>query len=134
MLGRVLVFLVRHAHAGPGDPDALRSLSDRGRAEAEALAERLATHETPPRRILTSPLMRARQTADEIGSTNGIEATVDDRLAPGATLDGLRAVVAGDLGPVAVVGHQPDCSEIAVALTGHDPGFSTGSFAELTLP
>ena len=33
-------------------------------------------------------------------------------------------------GPVAAVCHQPDCSGIVLALTGHDPGFQVGdSFA-----
>lgn len=35
--------------------------------------------------------------------------------------------------PVVAVCHQPDCSEIALALTGRDPGFPPGGVAELTL-
>ena len=71
----------------------------------------------------TSPLLRARQTAEAIARASGAELRVDARLAPGATAADLRAAVGeGDL-PVATVGHQPDCSEIAVALTGRDPGF-----------
>lgn len=129
----MLVFLVRHAHAEAGEPDELRRLSDRGRSEAEALAEQLASHSTPPELVLSSPLLRARETADAIARAAGVEARVDDRIAPGATLDGVRAAVADETGPVAVVGHQPDCSEIALALTGEDPGFATGSVVELTL-
>jgi phosphohistidine phosphatase SixA len=34
---------------------------------------------------------------------------------------------------VATVGHQPDCSEIAVALTGSDPGFPVAGVAEIEL-
>jgi phosphohistidine phosphatase SixA len=34
---------------------------------------------------------------------------------------------------VATVGHQPDCSEIAVALTGNDPGFPVAGMAEIEL-
>ncbi len=36
-------------------------------------------------------------------------------------------------GPVATVGHQPDCSEIALAVTGRDPGFAPGGVARLEL-
>jgi len=129
----MLVFLVRHAHADPGEPDELRALSERGRNEAAALADRLARHETPPKRVLTSPLVRARETADAIAGRTGAEVRADDRLAPGATASTLREVVADETGPVAVVGHQPDCSEIAQELSGRDPGFATGSAFELSV-
>jgi phosphohistidine phosphatase SixA len=129
----VLVFLVRHAHSGPGEPDELRSLSVRGRAETAALAERLAAHSTPPRLVLSSPLLRARQTAESIAQSTRAEFRADERLSPGATASLLREAVEGAEGPVAVVGHQPDCSEIALELTGSDPGFPTGGVAEIEL-
>lgn len=129
----MLVFLVRHAHSDPGEPDELRSLSERGREETVALAERLAAHSTPPRLVLTSPLLRARQTAEPIAQATGAELRVDERLLPGATLNLLREAVEGAEGPVAAVGHQPDCSEIALELTGSDPGFPTGGVAEIEL-
>jgi phosphohistidine phosphatase len=129
----VFVFLVRHAHADPGDPDELRRLSARGQEEARAVSEQLAGHETPPRTVLTSPLLRARETAVAIAEAVSAEVVVDDRLGPGTTVDDLRLAVAENDGPVAAVCHQPDCSEIAVALTGNDPGFPPGGIAELEL-
>jgi phosphohistidine phosphatase len=129
----VLVFLVRHAHAESGEPDEGRELDERGRGEARAVADRLASHETPPTLVLTSPLLRARQTAAAIAATAGVELRPDERLAPGATAEDVRSVVAGEEGPVALVGHQPDCSEIARELTGSDPGFPTGGSFELDL-
>jgi phosphohistidine phosphatase len=127
----MLVFLVRHAHSEPGDPDELRPLSERGQAEARALAERLAAHETPPRLVLSSPLVRARQTAEQLARAVGAETRVEERLAPGATAELLRSSLTGLEGPVAAVAHQPDCSEIALALTGSDPGFPPGGMAVL---
>ena len=129
----MLVFLVRHAHAEPGEPDETRPLSERGHAEARALATSLSRHPTPPGAVATSPLLRARQTADEIAAVTGAELRVDERLAPGATLELLRGVAGHETNPVALVCHQPDCSEIALALTGRDPGFPPGGMAELTL-
>ena len=129
----MLVFLVRHAHSDPGDPDELRALSARGRGEASAVAERLAVHPTPPLLVLSSPLLRARETAEAIANAAAAELCVDERLAPGATAEELRQALEGTKGPVAAVGHQPDCSEIALALTGRDPGFPPGGFAELEL-
>ncbi len=129
----MLVFLVRHAHAKKGDPDAARPLSRRGLDEASALAKQLAGHDSGPGLILTSPLVRARQPAQAIADEMGVELRVDERLAPGATLPLVREAIGevdGD-GPVAVVGHQPDLSEVAFELTGEDPGFPTGGVAEI---
>ena len=129
----MLVFLVRHAHSDPGDPDELRPLSTRGRGEAQALAQRLAAHPTPPRLVLTSPVLRARETAEAIADATGADLRVDERLAPGASAENLQESVDSESGPVAAVCHQPDCSAIALALTGHDPGFSPGGVAEIEL-
>lgn len=121
------VHVCRHAEAAPGDPDELRELTAAGLAQARELARRLGDSPARPTLVLTSPLLRARQTANVIGDELGVPVLVDSRLAPGATLATLRATVAELDGPVATVGHQPDCSEIAVALTGRDPGFSVGA-------
>ena len=129
----MLVFLVRHAHAEQGDPDDLRPLSERGREEARALATDLAGRDDPPALVVTSPLLRARQTAEQIAQSTGAAVRVDERLAPGATAELLRQVVADQDGPAAIVGHQPDFSEIAFELTGRDPGFPTGGVAEIVL-
>jgi len=129
----MLVFLVRHAHAEQGDPDELRALSDRGRGEARAVAIQLAGHDAPPTVVVTSPLLRARQTAEQIGQETGAAVRIEERLAPGATVELLRQSLDGEDGPVAVVGHQPDFSEIAFELIGRDPGFPTGGVAEIGL-
>jgi phosphohistidine phosphatase SixA len=129
----MLVFLVRHAHSDRGDPDELRPLSTRGREEARTLARRLAAHTTPPQLVLSSPLFRARETAEAIAEASSAELRVDDRLAPGATTQDLREAVRATAGPVAAVCHQPDCSEIALELTGNDPGFPPGGVAEITV-
>jgi phosphohistidine phosphatase len=129
----VRLYLCRHAHADPGEPDASRPLSPRGESQAAALADSLAGADEPPVLILSSPLLRAHRTAEAIEETTGAELRSDDRLAPGATVDSLRDAVAGLDGPIALVGHQPDCSEIALALTGSDPGFAPGGCAALDL-
>jgi phosphohistidine phosphatase SixA len=127
----VRLFLVRHAEAAPGDPDDLRPLTPAGQAAARALAERLAAER--PDAVVTSPLLRARETADAIAAAAGIEAEPDERLAPGATADDLRAAVDGLGDTVVAVGHQPDCSEIFRALTGEEQPFPVGSVREVAL-
>lgn len=125
------LFLIRHAKADPGDPDELRPLTGEGREQARELGDRLSRHPMPPVVVLTSPLLRARQTAEPIARAAGAELRVEQRLAPGASIETLREALAGLDGPVAAVGHQPDCSDIAFALTGLDPGFQAAGVLEI---
>ena len=127
------VYLCRHAEAAPGDPDELRELTAKGRRQARALGARLSGLAEPPATVLTSPFARARQTAEAIAAETGAALRLEPALAPGATVDALRGAVAGASGPVAAVGHQPDCSDITVVLTGSDPGFAPGSMTVLHL-
>ena len=125
------VFLVRHAEAAPGEPDELRRLTPAGRDAARALGARLAT--SHPTAVVSSPLLRARETADLIARACKLEATTDDDLAPGATTDMLREAARDKGETVIAVGHQPDCSEIVLELTGRDVSFPPAGVAELDL-
>jgi phosphohistidine phosphatase len=127
------VYLCRHAQAVPGEPDELRELSAAGLRQARALGEALAGRVDAPALVLSSPLLRAQQTAAEIGRATGAPVRIDEALAPGATADALVRALEDERGPVATVGHQPDCSEIALALIGRDPGFPVAGMAELEL-
>jgi phosphohistidine phosphatase SixA len=127
----VRVFLVRHAEAAPGEPDELRPLTAAGRDAARALGERLA--EERPIAVMSSPLLRARETADLIARACKLDATTDDNLAPGATADTLRETTGDTDGTVVAVGHQPDCSEIVFELTGREVSFPPAGVAELDL-
>jgi phosphohistidine phosphatase len=129
----MLLYLCRHAKAAPGEPDAARELAPEGREQALALGELLAARPDVPVLVLSSPLVRARQTAEAIAQATGAPLRIEERLAPGATAAALVAALAGEMGPVATVGHQPDCSEIAVVLTGDDPGFPVAGVAEIEL-
>ena len=122
---------MRHAEAAAGDPDELRPLTAEGKAAARALGERLAAYK--PDAVVCSPLLRARETADLIARAAGLEAEPEERLAPGADITDLSAAVSGRGETVVVVAHQPDCSEIVLALTGEDRRFEPGSYAELDL-
>jgi len=118
------IYLVRHADAASGNPDSARRLTPEGREQARRVGERLAAEDPRPEAVLHSPLVRARETADLIAAPLGIEPEADERLAPGATAAGVRASVAGRGAAVVVVGHQPDCGEVAAELTGGpEPSF-----------
>ena len=125
------LILVRHAEAANGRPDALRPLTDTGRRAAAKLGRRLA--EEAPDAVVSSPLVRARETAAAIAGAAGIEAEEDARLAPGATAEGVRALVAERGGTVVAVGHQPDCSEIVLELDGREVTFPPAGFAVIEL-
>jgi phosphohistidine phosphatase SixA len=131
----VQLYLVRHAEAASGDPDELRPLTQEGRAAARELAQRLAAEGVRPDAVLTSPLLRARETAAELARPAGLEAEPDDRLAPGASPEDVRAA-AGERGQiVVVVGHQPDCGKIAAALIGGaEPAFPPAGMVAIDLP
>jgi len=130
----VRVYLVRHAHAAAGEPDELRRLTETGREQARALGERFAALEPRPALVLSSPLLRARETAAAIAKATGAELRVDERLAPGATAAALAEAIAGAREPVVAVGHQPDCSEIVAAVTGRpDAAFPPAGMARLEL-
>ena len=120
------LYLVRHAEAAPGHPDELRALTRAGRERARELGVQLAR--SGPEAVLSSPLLRARETAAAIAAAAGLSTEVDERLAPGATAEQVRAVVTGRGERVVVVAHQPDCDEIAAELSGRPaPPFAPGA-------
>lgn len=116
------VLLVRHAEAAPGQPDDLRPLTPNGREQALRLGERLREDGVRADVVLTSPLLRARETGQLIARKLGAEVAVAEELAPGATAESLARAVRDAMGPgagtVIAVGHQPDCGRIVAALTG----------------
>ena len=113
--------LVRHAEAAPGEPDELRALTPQGHEQARELGRRLRAEGIEPDAVLTSPLLRARETGAALGFG---EPEALEELAPGATPDGVRAAIARRGDTVVVVGHQPDCSLITAALRGGaEPAF-----------
>jgi phosphohistidine phosphatase len=125
------LFVVRHAEAAPGEPDDLRPLTEAGRAAARALGATLAAEGIEC--VLSSPLLRARETAAEIARASGAPLEIEERLAPATTPDAVRAAVAGRGETVAAVGHQPDCSELVLAFTGRLVEFAPAAFSEVEL-
>jgi phosphohistidine phosphatase len=131
----VLLYLVRHAEAAPGHPDELRPLTPAGREAARALGERLRDETGRVDAVLSSPLLRARETAAAIARELGVAAEPVELLAPGATDADLLAAVDGRGATVVTVGHQPDCGQIAAALAGGpEPPFPPGGVVRLELP
>jgi phosphohistidine phosphatase len=112
------LYLVRHAEAAGGQPDDMRPLTAAGREQARSLGARFRARGLSPDAIVTSPLLRARETGALLGRELGIDAVADERLAPGATAEAVERAAATRGDTVIVVAHQPDCSRVAAALTG----------------
>jgi phosphohistidine phosphatase len=116
--------LLRHADAG--DPDAWsgredeRPLSAEGRGQSERLGRHLAALGFTVEALLTSPKVRARETATIVGDLLGIRPRVDERLAEGVTVAVVERILAerGRLGSALLVGHDPDFSELVEELCG----------------
>jgi phosphohistidine phosphatase len=124
--------IVRHAEAAPGSPDDLRPLTAHGKRQARELGRRLRNEIGEPDAVISSPLLRARETAEALGLG---PTEPDERLAPGATADGLREAVEGRGETIVVVGHQPDCGKIAAALGGgEEPAFPPAGSSVIELP
>ena len=119
--GPVRVHLLRHAHAGDafewiGD-DELRPLTKKGRQQSERLGAFLEAHAVRPDVIVTSPLVRARQTAEIVAESLGMTVKIDPRLGAGFGKRDLWAVLdESGAREVMLVGHDPDLSSLLTYL------------------
>ena len=120
------LYLVRHAVAAErGDEwpdDTKRPLTTTGVSRFRDVVKGLVWFDVGIDEIYTSPLVRARQTADLLSSglPDKTPVRVLDELAPGhepaQVLDALAKRVKRRR--VALVGHEPDLGELAAALLG----------------
>jgi phosphohistidine phosphatase len=125
MKGPVMdLILWRHAEArdlpddAPFDAaaDLARPLTPRGLKQAERMADWLNRFLPETTRVLVSPAVRTRQTADALGR----KYRTVDALAPGATHSQALAAARwpDSREPVLVVGHQPALGQLAAYLMG----------------
>lgn len=117
----MLVYLMRHGiaeEAGPVQSDADRALTARGVEKLEMQARALRGLAWPVEKVLTSPLVRARQTAGIVAAAFGLAPVVEARLALGASpQDYLAAARDAGADGVLLVGHQPDIERALYAFT-----------------
>ncbi|MGH9371391.1 MAG: phosphohistidine phosphatase SixA [Vicinamibacterales bacterium] len=120
------LYLIRHGVAAPRGPeypdDSKRPLTHRGmadlRREARGLTELGVTFDL----IITSPLVRTRQTADAIAESLEGKPSVatSDALAPAGTPAAVVQEIAKHQRKtrIALVGHEPNIGELAARLIG----------------
>ena len=138
------LLLIRHAAAvpkgTPGVPDAERALTPRGKAKFRVAARGLARLTRRPDVLLTSPLPRARLTAE-------IAARAFEHVAPAiepalahSSVDGIVAVLKTHPpgARIALVGHEPLLAALLARLLGATKGervaFEKGGAALVDLP
>ena len=113
--------------------DDLRPLTDDGRTAIVRSSVMLTRLGVAPEVIVTSPLVRARQTAEIVGEALGVaDKVVDDvRLAHGVGRKHLAAILADhpEAESVMVVGHEPEFSATIGELTGARAACKKGSLA-----
>ena len=135
------LYLLRHADAGDattweGD-DAARPLSKKGRKQARRLGRHLDDLGIEVSAILTSPRVRAADTARIVGKALGVKPATEPRVDSGFDRAALAAVI-GDLEAmvtsVILVGHDPDFSALASWLTSSTVEMRKGAIAKIDVP
>ena len=133
------VLLVRHAKSSWSNPsliDRIRPLADRGKRDVIKMGGRLASRGGKPDLILSSPAVRALETAKAIGQEieyNYSSMVVNDRLYACQADDILRVVKGLDdgLSYVMLVGHNPELTDFAHLFTDSVAYMPTCAMLEL---
>ncbi len=120
------LYLVRHGIAeerGEDWPDdSKRPLTSAGMAKLRKEARGLVALGVEIDQIITSPLVRTRQTADILGEAlkNKPGVAASDALAPAGTPAAVMQEIARHVrkGRIALVGHEPNLGELAAQLIG----------------
>jgi phosphohistidine phosphatase len=117
------LYLVRHATASDiARSDAERELTREGREEARIVGVALAKLGGKPSRVWSSPLVRARQTAEIAAQAAKFRGKVEllDELANGTSTPALLKMLQSHSSEeeVLLVGHMPSLSDHLAALIG----------------
>jgi phosphohistidine phosphatase len=127
------LWFLRHGEAEPHDArlDADRRLTERGEEQSSAAGRALAALEITFQLVLTSPRIRALDTARLACQELGADFVVDDALSGGFALDDAVALAAGagEDKRVLFVGHDPDFTQVLHDLTGADLDLKKGAVA-----
>ena len=137
----MLLILLRHGKAEDTSPggDFSRNLVDRGREQSRRAAKLLKGAGLLPDIVLTSPLVRTRQTAEEFCQTAEIPgALIQSWLACGMSPETAMTELSAfrDFKRVALVGHEPDLSQFVEWILGSTGGgveFKKGALACLQI-
>jgi len=122
-----VIWLLRHGEAEDGSPDAERPLTKKGERQSRAAGKALKKLGVKVDACLTSPKVRAAETARLACKELGIEPQLEPKLA-GGPFDA-EALAAGLGDEVLLVGHDPDFSTAVHDLTGAQVRLRKGGIA-----
>jgi len=122
-----VIYLLRHGEAEPrnGD-DAARRLTEKGERQSETAGRALSTLDAKIDACLTSPKVRAAETARLACAALGLEPEVADELSGGG-FD--SAALTAGRGGAMLVGHEPDFSDEIARLSGAKAKLRKGGLA-----
>lgn len=121
-----MLWLLRHAEAADGTPDDERPLTERGIVQAQDAGRALEQLGVKLDACLSSPKLRAVQTAQYAAAPLGVEVTVERRLS-GEPFDAYD--LAAGLRDVLLVGHDPSFTLTLHDLTGAQARMKKGGLA-----
>jgi len=121
-----MIWLLRHGEAEAGSPDAARPLTQKGEAQARRAGAALAALGVEIELCVSSPKVRALDTARLACEALGVE-PVEDRALAGGPFD--ARAIAGDVERVLLVGHEPDFSLAVHEMTGAHVRMKKGGLA-----
>jgi len=146
------IFIMRHGEASnqcliSNSSDALRPLTELGKAEAKKMAQWLAATQANPSEILVSPYLRAQQTCGHVVNIlaeNGVEVVTQPKVLDFITpagdaqqthdyIDGLLAQYSDEKKVILLISHMPFVSYLVAQLTQSQdmPIFATGGIAQI---
>jgi phosphohistidine phosphatase len=131
------LYILRHGDAENGSVDGQRQLSDKGRqqviSQAKQHSQRLATIES----VITSPLVRASQTAELVMSQAVIHCTpqIADCLLPNAQVAAVEQLLEKNNSQrILLVGHLPLLNQLIYYFVGDSVArMATASLASLSM-
>lgn len=124
------IYLVRHGIAterigGAVLNDSMRPLTDEGKTESKLVAQGLKRLNVRPTFFVSSPLVRARQTAEIFAEVlgDGSDVKICDALAPGGSASSLYKFLRelGNFQELMLFGHEPDIGMLAATLLDAAP-------------
>ena len=121
-----MIWLLRHGEAADGSPDAERPLTKKGEEQARLAGQALKKLGVRIDACLSSPKVRAADTAKLACEELGVEVQLEPRLAGGPFH---AEELAAGLGEILLVGHDPDFSSAVHAMTGAQVRMKKGGVA-----
>ncbi len=134
------LYILRHAKSSWEDSDLAdfdRPLNERGKTVAPFMGEVMVRHEFEPELILSSPAVRARETAIRAKKAAGlsVEIKYEEQIyeATPQTLMQVARSIDDEFGSAMIVGHNPGMEGFVRLLTGKMESMPTASLAVIDL-